>query len=118
MSGQTFSNSKSSSTNPPMRRPSPNSTIRSWTAAPSSPLMILIETRMWASGNQTHRDPGLRSSGTFHREADLQGHLKVADLALIDMPAGSRDLKPSQMSDGLMGTLDRGIDCLLDAFFR
>src|SRR5947207_2712754 len=54
----------------------------------------------------------------FHREADLQRHLEVAHLAVFDVSAGPRDLEPSQVSDGLVGALNRGFNRLIDAFLR
>jgi hypothetical protein len=60
----------------------------------------------------------LRSRRTFHREADLQRRLEVADLAIANVAAGSCNFKPSQMSDRLMSALDCGIDCFIDTSVR
>src|SRR5438477_10442961 len=54
----------------------------------------------------------------FHREANLQRHLEVADLAVFDVSAGPRDFEPSQVSDGLVGALERGFHRLIDALPR
>src|SRR3954469_11033128 len=54
----------------------------------------------------------------LHRETDLERHLIVRDLAVLHVAPRLHDLEPSQMSNGLVGTADRGADGILDAFLR
>src|ERR1041385_8740026 len=54
----------------------------------------------------------------LHREADLERHLKMLDLAVFDMPTRPRDLEPAQIPNRLVGAFDRHPDGVVDAFFR
>ena len=52
------------------------------------------------------------------RKASLEHNLVVADLPVLDMPAGLHHLEPVQISQRLTGTLDGRLDRILDAGLR
>jgi hypothetical protein len=61
---------------------------------------------------------GIRSGRFFHREADLERYLKVANLAPFNVTASFRDFEPSQIPDGLVRPLDGRFDSVFDAALR
>jgi hypothetical protein len=69
-------------------------------------LMHGVECEATALGstiNFLRRSPeGFWSARPFHRKANLERHLEVADFAILDVTTGPHDLEPSQMPDGLM----------------
>src|SRR3982750_1578673 len=58
------------------------------------------------------------SAGVFHREADLDAHLIVLDLAVLDVAARLQDLEPAQMPDSAVGTRNCRADGVFNAFVR
>src|SRR5690606_3690360 len=51
-------------------------------------------------------------------EADLQTHLPVLDLPLLDLPAHLGHLEPVQVAQGFRGPADAVADGLIDAVVR
>src|SRR5215212_5951808 len=64
----------------------------------------------WCSGSLRRASP--RSA---EREADLQGHLVMGDLAALDMAASLLDLEPANVAHGRGGAGDGALDRILDA---
>src|SRR5215208_6427390 len=54
----------------------------------------------------------------LQREARLEHDLIVVHLTVLHVPASLHDLKPVQVSQGLIRTLNRGLDRILDAALR
>ena len=54
----------------------------------------------------------------FERETDLQRHLVMADLAILDMPTRLDHLEPPQVLKRLCRAADGYLDCVFDRFFR
>jgi hypothetical protein len=53
----------------------------------------------------------------LHREANLERHLKVANLPIFDMSTGLRNLEPPQIAQGLVGADDGNVDRVLNTLF-
>ena len=60
----------------------------------------------------------LMSVGRFHRKRDFQRHLKMRNPSIFDMATGLHHLKPAQVPDGLIGSVDRRRHGVLDTLVR
>jgi hypothetical protein len=55
-----------------------------------------------------------RWHSVFHGEADFDGHLPVMHIALGDVAAGFDHLKPAEVLDGFVRTLNGVGNCVFD----
>src|SRR6476646_4919370 len=70
-------------------------------------------------GNSIFRNSPFKASfGVFHCEANLERHLEVANLAVVDLAARLYDLEPAQVSNGFVGAYYSGANGIFDAFLR